>query len=104
VNYPAGFVGATGHRPRNFQVQAASERTKGERKGARIERRFASRLSEPFGEDFGIEFGEPFFQRVKALRKLLIAPGMELKFHGHDIPIDIGVHRVEPQLDGVARR
>ncbi len=29
---------------------------------------------------------------------------MELKLHVHDIPIDIGVHRVEPQVDGVSRR
>ena len=29
---------------------------------------------------------------------------MELKLHGHDIPIDIGVHRVEPQVDGVSGR
>jgi hypothetical protein len=26
---------------------------------------------------------------------------MELKLHGHDIPIDIGVYRAEPQLDSV---
>src|SRR5258708_28455129 len=89
VNYPAGFVGAIGHRPGNFQVQAASERTKGERKGSRIKRRLASCPSEPFGEDFGIEFSEPFFQCVKALRKLRIAPGLEFKLHGYDIPLHI---------------
>jgi hypothetical protein len=29
---------------------------------------------------------------------------MELKLHGHDIPIHIGVHRIEPLVVGVAGR
>src|SRR5258708_39306450 len=89
VNYPAGFGGAIGHRPGNFQVQAASERTKGERKGSRIKRRLASCPSEPFGEDVGIEFSEPLFQCVKALRKLRIAAGKAMKIHCDDNPIVI---------------